>query len=55
MDTTLDRNCSVHEMRTNLDLYGLVEDMAQNPGTQSQRVEVSMPTLSFAYSQENSD
>ena len=55
MDTTLDSYCRVHEMITNLDLYGLVEDMAQNPGTQSQRVGVSSPALSFAYSQENSD
>ena len=42
MDTTDDMYGSVPEMIANLDLYGLVEDLAQNPGTQNQRVKVSM-------------
>ena len=43
MDTMEDSRCSVPEMIANLDLYGLVEDLAQNPGTQNQRVKVGIP------------
>ena len=36
------KNSSVPEMIANLDLYGLIEDMAQNPSMQGQRAKVSL-------------